>query len=98
MTPEALQIHSLLEIRGRRECRAPMHPQPRVQSKKAHELVITGSPVHTGIPCAVVLTAYSALSLVNRALLPPSPVRCASIVTRLNASVGASGPHGFAVR
>jgi hypothetical protein len=41
-----------------------MHPQPRVQSKKAHELVTTGSPVHTGIPCAMVLTAYSVLSLV----------------------------------
>jgi hypothetical protein len=74
--------------RGRRECRAPMHPQPRVQSKKAHELVTTGSPVHTGIPCAMVLTAYSALSLVNRALLSPSPVRCASIVTRLTPASG----------
>jgi hypothetical protein len=34
----------------------------------------------------------------DRAFLPPSPVRCASIVTRLNASVEASGPHDFAVR
>jgi hypothetical protein len=52
---------------------------------------------HTGIPCAMVLTAYSALSLVNRALLPPSP-RNAKHCRELNASVGASGPHGFAVR
>jgi hypothetical protein len=35
-----------------------------VQVKKAHELVTTGSPKHPGIPCAMVLTAYSALSLV----------------------------------
>jgi hypothetical protein len=34
----------------------------------------------------------------DRAFLPPSPVRCASIVTRLNASVEASGPHDFTVR
>ena len=34
----------------------------------------------------------------DRAFLSPSPVRCASIVTRLNASVEASGPHDFAVR
>jgi hypothetical protein len=66
-------------------------------SKKAHELVTTGSPVYAGIPCAMVLTAYSALSLVNRALLPPSP-RNTKYCRELNASVGASGPHGFAVR
>jgi hypothetical protein len=31
---------------------ASAHPQPRVQSKKAHELVTTGSPKRSGIPCA----------------------------------------------
>jgi hypothetical protein len=35
-----------------------------VQVKKAHELVTTGSPKHPGIPARMVLTAYSALSLV----------------------------------
>ena len=34
----------------------------------------------------------------DRAFLPPSQAQCASIVAHLNASVGASGPHGFAVR
>jgi hypothetical protein len=33
-----------------------------MQSKKAYELVTTGSPKHSGIPCAMVLAAYSALS------------------------------------
>jgi hypothetical protein len=32
--------------------------------KKAHELVTTGSPDNTGIPCANGFTVYSALSLV----------------------------------
>jgi hypothetical protein len=33
----------------------------------------------------------------DRALLPPSPLR-SLLLKDLNASVGASGPHGFAVR
>jgi hypothetical protein len=32
------------------------------ESKKAHELVTTGSPKHSGIPCTMVLTVSSALS------------------------------------
>jgi flagellar biogenesis protein FliO len=39
-----------------------MHPQSRVQSKKAHEVVTTSSPEQTGIPRAMVLTAYFVLS------------------------------------
>ena len=35
---------------------APPHPQPRVQSKKAHELVTTGSPKHPAFPARMVLT------------------------------------------
>jgi hypothetical protein len=34
------------------------------ESKKAHELVTTGSPKHYGIPCAMVLTVSFVLSLV----------------------------------
>jgi hypothetical protein len=64
--------------------------------KKAHELVTTGSPANTGIPCAMVLTAYSALSLVNQ-LVVTIPAQCEAL-SRVDASVGASGPHGFAVR
>jgi hypothetical protein len=42
-----------------------MRPQPRVRNKKAHELVTTGSPKQSGIPCAMVLTVSFALSLVT---------------------------------
>ena len=38
-----------------------MHPQP-VCSGSKHTVVTTGSPVSAGIPCTMVLTAYSALS------------------------------------
>src|SRR5579872_3156203 len=46
----------------------------------------------------MVLTACSALSLVNRAFLPPSLATMQAHRGQLDASVGASGPHGFAVR
>src|SRR5437868_15155672 len=39
-----------------------MHPQPRTQQKKRTSVVTTGSPKQSGLPCAMVLTAYSALS------------------------------------
>src|SRR3954470_9410134 len=39
-----------------------MHPQSRVQNKKAHEVVTTSSPEQPGIPRAMVLTAYFVLS------------------------------------
>src|SRR3954454_2676786 len=47
---------------GRAECRVPTHPQPRMQSKKAYELVTTGKAGVPGIPHATVLTVSSALS------------------------------------
>jgi len=43
-------------------------------------------------------TAYVVLSLVNRALLPPSSAWCASIIANLTPTFGASGPHDFVVR
>jgi hypothetical protein len=52
---------------------------------------------NTGFPCPVVYGLLRALPG-DRAFLPPSSARCASIVANLNASVGASGPHDFAVR
>jgi hypothetical protein len=64
--------------------------------KKAHEQVTTGSPGTPGLPCAMVLTAYFVLSPATGLFchrrsrgLPPQ---------ELDASVGASGPHDFAVR
>ena len=74
-----------------------MRPQPRMQNKNEHTSVVTTvTPVSPGIPRAMVLTAYIALSPVSRAFLPPSPAR--SSPHELDASVGASGPHDFAVR
>ena len=49
-----------------------------------------------GIPHATVYGLYRAL-LGDRAFLPPSPLR-SLLPGDLNASIGASGPHGFAVR
>jgi hypothetical protein len=90
---------------------APMTP---CADKKHTSVVATGVPPHAGIPCAMVLTAYSALSLVTGlcchhhqrdAARDITSVRCkaSSLVMRgrlrqFDASVGASGPHGFAVR
>src|SRR6185312_9135756 len=67
-----------------------------VQQKK-HGGRTTGEPGNAGFPCAVVYGLLRALPG-DRALLPPSSARCASIVANLNASIGASGPHDFAVR
>ena len=45
-----------LRAEGAGNAGCPMHPQPRVRMKKAHEHVTTGTPNHSGIPCAMVLT------------------------------------------
>src|SRR5260370_2372878 len=72
-----------------------MRPQPRVRNKKAHEQVTTVTPVSPGIPRAMVLTVSFVLS-------PVTGLFChrhrRSFLRRLHASVGASGPHDFAVR
>ena len=58
------------------------HPQPRVQVKKAHELVTTGSPNIPAFPARWFYGFLRALSG-DRAFLSPSPVQCVSIVTEL---------------
>jgi len=70
------------------------HPQPRTQQKKRTSVVTTGSPNIPAFP-ARWFTAYNALSLVT-GLSCHHRLRIAT--HRLDASVGASGPHGFAVR
>jgi hypothetical protein len=61
----------------------------------------TGTP---GLPCAMVLTVSSALSLVtglschHRLRGVSGPLALASPFRKLDASVGASGPHDFTVR
>src|SRR3954454_763918 len=73
---------------GRGECRVPTHPQPRMQSKKAYELVTTGRPDDPAFPHAMVLTVSFVISPVIR-LVCPRRFACA----KLDASVEASGPH-----
>src|SRR5665213_1973625 len=62
-----------------------MHPQPRMQCKKAYELVTTGSPETSGLPCAMVLRLLRAL--------PGAPgflatIACASVNADLTPASG----------
>ncbi len=84
-----------LENRGRRECRVPDAPAAArvvVVSTRVSHHGHAGSP---GIPPAMVLTAYFVLS-------PVTGLSChrrrRNFFRQLDASVGASGPHDFAVR
>jgi len=55
-----------------------------MQNKIEHTSVVTTvTPGSPGIPRAMVLTVSFALSLVNRALLPPSPAQRVSVVAVL---------------
>jgi hypothetical protein len=93
---ELLRRVALENREGAGKAGCPSHPWSACNRKHAAEpQVRTGS---TGLPCAMVLTAYSALSSVNRAFLPPSSAKCISALRELSASVGAPGPHGLAVR
>jgi hypothetical protein len=65
-----------------------------VESTRVSHHRFTGTP---GLPCAMVLTGSSALSLVT-GLSCHHHRRDAKHHRQLDASVGASGPHGFAVR
>src|SRR2546423_13002542 len=72
-----------------------MHPQSRVQNKKAHEVVTTGSPELPGTPARNGFTAYFVISPV----IGLSCHRRQQVTTcQLDASVEASGPHDFTVR
>jgi len=72
-----------------------MRPQPRVQNKKAHEHSHHGHTGSPGIPRAMVLTVSFALSPVTGLVCHRRRRTC---IRELDASVGASGPHDFAVR
>ena len=65
------------------------------ESKEAHELITTGSPEQSDFPCAMVLTAYNALSPVTGLFCHR---RLQVISRKLDSSVGAPGPHALAVR
>jgi hypothetical protein len=90
----AMHRSTLQESRGRRECRVLQpHPWPAC-NKKARGGYHRSAEI-TGIPCAMVLT-------VSFGLCPGTGLSCPRhlriIIRRLDASVGASGPHDFAVR
>jgi len=72
-----------------------MHPQPRVRNKKAHERSHHGHTGNTRHSPRNGFTAYSVLSPVTGLFCHR---RLARLHAKLDASVGASGPHGFAVR
>jgi hypothetical protein len=94
MAPELLREPS--RIRGRRECWVrSSHPQPRVRNKKAHERSHHRYTASTGIPRAMVLTAYIVLSPVTGLFCHR---RRRNYFRQLDTSVGAPGPHDFAVR
>jgi len=63
--------------------------------KKHTSAVTTVTPERPGIPYAMVLTVSSALSRVTGLVCHP---RFAEDSAKLDASIGASGPHDFAVR
>jgi hypothetical protein len=75
----------------------PMHPQPRVRLVVlvCTRVFTAEAPETSGIPHAMVLTAYIALSPGTGLSCPR---RSRSKPRDLNASVGAPGPHDFAVR
>ena len=59
------------------------HRRPRVRMRRAHEQVTTGQPKHSGIPCANGFNGFLRALPGDRALLSPSPARCAGIVANL---------------
>ena len=67
---------------------APCAPAASRAKQKARKLVTAGRRKHPAFPARMVLTVSSALSLVNRAFLPPSPARCVSIVANLTPASG----------
>jgi hypothetical protein len=70
------------------------HPQPRVVMKKPHELVTTGTSNIPTFP-AQWFTAYFVLFPVTGLFCHR---RLQVTTCKLDASVGAPGPHDFAVR
>ena len=78
---------------------ARAHPQPRVEKVKPHELVTAGTRrFHPAFPHANGFNGFLRALLGDRAFLPPSQATMRKHRRQLDASVGASGPHDFAVR
>jgi hypothetical protein len=85
-----------LKSEGAGNAGRPPRPQPCVRNKKAHKHSHHGHTGNTRHSPRNGFTAYSALSSGTGLSCPRRLARIAP--TRLDASVGASGPHDFAVR
>jgi hypothetical protein len=84
-----------LEKGGRRECRVPAAPvASRAKIKKHASIVTTGSDGFNRHSLRNGFNGFLRALPGDRALLPPS----FADTCKLDASVGASGPHDFAVR
>ena len=81
--------------RGRRESRVPAAPIAPCAKGSKHTVVDHRFTETPGVSCAMVLTVYIVLSPVTGFLVTVAPKKLAS--RELDASIGASGPHGFAV-
>jgi hypothetical protein len=91
-----LLITSRPQIRGRRECRAPVAPAAsRAMENKAHERSHYGHAGFTRHSPRNGFNAYIVLSPVTGLCCHR---RLADTSAKLDTSVGASGPHDFAVR
>jgi len=83
--------------RGRRECRVPLHPQPRVQEMRK----ATHTSSQQVQPNTLRHPLRSGFRLITRSPRCPgfdSHRRRRIIFRQLDPSVGGSGPHAFAVR
>ena len=85
----------------------PLHPRSRVHFVLVERTrVTTSTPESPGVPARNGFNGLCRALPGDRALLPPSPRGCRFVTARLgqqnsaklDASVGASGPHDFAVR
>ena len=91
----ALPTVTLEKIKGAGNAGRAMRPQPRMQNKKHTSIVTTVTPERPGIPRAMVLTVSFVISPVIGLFCHR---RQRNYFRQLDASVGASGPHDFAVR
>src|SRR5229473_4069237 len=107
-TRSARVVHlSLAPKEGVGNAGCPLHPRPRVHFVLVERTrVTTSTPERPAFPHAMVLTAYVVLSPVTglfchrrqRISGLSAPGRADLPSRELDASVGASGPHDFAVR
>src|SRR6266702_3072191 len=107
MRPSLARTVRPKKVEGAGNAGRSLHPQPRVRNKTKHtSIVTTVTPESPGIPRAMVLTVSFVLSSVTMLFCHRRPAdmvlsksrlgRLAS--AKLDASLGASEPHDFAVR